>query len=253
MRLEIHNSYEELCLFTSNYIIKKINSSSPKKEKPFVLCLPTGSSPLGVYKNIISAHKEGLISFKNVITFNLDEYLGIRGDHPQSYKRFMYDNLFSHIDIPMENTFIPNGMASNGEAECLAYENAIEKAGGIDLLLGGIGLNGHIAFNEPGTPSDSRTRVQLLDMETRRSNARFFDGDMEKVPAAAITMGIATIIEAREIIIIVSGSAKAKALKDAVEGGIDAMCPLSLLQNHPNVMIVCDRDAASELKQGGKF
>ena len=253
MHLEIHNSYEELCLFTSNYIVKRVNDFSPNKDKPFVLSLPTGSSPLGVYKNIISAYKEGIISFKNIVTFNLDEYIGIRGDHPQSYKRFMYDNLFSHIDIPKENTHIPDGMASNGKAECLAYEEAIKSAGGIDLLLGGIGVNGHIAFNEPGTPPDSRTRVQLLDTETIKSNARFFDGDMEKVPSAAITMGIATIFEAREIIIIVSGSAKAKALKDAVEGNIDAMCPLSLLQNHPNAMIVCDSEAAWQLKNKGSM
>jgi glucosamine-6-phosphate deaminase len=192
--------------------------------------------------------KEGKLSFKNVRTFNMDEYTGLPADHPQSYARFMKDNFFNAIDIPPQNTHIPNGTAPDLEAECLAYEESILSSGGIELFLGGIGSDGHIAFNEPGSSLASRTRIKTLTRETRIANARFFDGNMEKVPATALTVGIGTIMDAREVLIIVSGSNKAAALKAAVEGGISHWCPLSCLQTHRRAIIVCDEDAAGELK-----
>jgi glucosamine-6-phosphate deaminase len=167
MRLLIHKNYENICRWTADYIIKKINASAPSRERPFVLGLPTGSSPMGVYREIIAAFRGGKISFSNVITFNMDEYLGLDADHPQSYRRFMKDNFFSAIDIPQENTHVPNGMAADSEKECSGYEDAIKASGGIELFLGGSGNNGHIAFNEPGSSLSSRTRVVTLTNDTR--------------------------------------------------------------------------------------
>ena len=250
MRVLIHKNYENVCSWIAEYIIRRINTFSPSKEKPFVLGLPTGSSPLGIYRKFIAAFNEGKVSFSQVITFNMDEYLGLPADHPQTYKRFMNDNLFSAVDIPPENTHILDGMTQDGEKECRVYEEAIKAAGGVELFLGGIGNNGHIAFNEPGSSFNSRTRIMTITTETRAVNARFFDGDIDKVPTKALTVGIGTVMEAREVLIIVSGRQKARALQAAVEGGISHWCPLSCLQMHPNAIIVCDEDAAEELKYG---
>jgi len=247
MRLFIHRDYEHLCRWTANYIIRRINDSNPKG-KPFVLGLPTGSTPLGVYQQLATACKAGKVSFSNVSTFNMDEYLGLPPDHPQSYRRFMNDNFFSAIDIKSENTHIPNGMAKDPEGECRAYEEAIKAAGGIELMMGGIGNNGHIAFNEPGSSFTSRTRIKTLATETRNANARFFDGDPQKVPARAFSVGIGTIMDAREVLIIASGRQKARAIQAAVEGGVSHWCPVSCLQMHSRASIACDEDAAEELK-----
>jgi glucosamine-6-phosphate deaminase len=250
MRLLIHKSYENACCWTADYIIKKINTFFPSRERPFVLGLPTGSSPLGVYRELIAANRKKVVSFSNVITFNMDEYLGLPGDHPQSYKRFMKDNFFDAIDINDENIHILNGMEHNSEAECCAYEEAIKDAGGIELFLGGIGNNGHIAFNEPGSSLKSRTRVVKLTNDTRKANARFFGNDLEEVPMNALTVGIGTVMDAREVLIIVSGRQKARALQAAVEGAFSQWCPISCLQTHENAIIVCDEEAAEELKYG---
>ena len=250
MRLLIHSDYKSVCEWAANYIIRRINAFAPKAEKPFVLGLPTGSSPLGVYRNFIASCGEKKVSFANVVTFNMDEYLGLDSDHPQSYRRFMKENLFNSVDIPPTNTHLLHGMTSDPDAECAAYEAAIRAAGGIELFLGGIGGNGHIAFNEPGSSLMSRTRVVALNAETRADNARFFDGDAAKVPARALTVGIGTVMDAREVLILASGRQKARALKTAVEGGVSHWCPLSCLQLHPNAIIVCDEDAAVELKYG---
>ena len=250
MRLLIHRDYENVCHWTADYILRRINDFVPKAEKPFVLGLPTGSTPLGVYRNLIAACKGGKVSFANVITFNMDEYLGLEGDHPQSYRRFMKDNFFSGVDIPPTNTHILYGMTSNPEAEAAAYEDAIKAAGGIELFLGGIGNNGHIAFNEPGSSLASRTRVVTLNAETRAANARFFDGDAAMVPSRALTVGIGTVMDAREVLILACGRQKANALQAAVEGGVSHWRPLSCLQLHPNAIIVCDEEAAAELKYG---
>ena len=250
MRLLIHKNYENICRWTSNHIMRRINGYAPAKGKPFVLGLPTGSSPLGVYRNLITACREKKISFANVISFNMDEYLGLPADHPQSYRRFMDDNFFKAIDIPYENTHVLNGMAKDPEAECRAYEEAIKAAGGVEFFMGGIGGDGHIAFNEPGSSLKSRTRVKTLTLETRIANSRFFDGDPEKVPAMSLTVGIGTVMDAREVLILVSGRQKARALEASVEGAVSQWCPLSCLQLHPKSIIVCDDEAAEELKYG---
>jgi glucosamine-6-phosphate deaminase len=217
---------------------------------PFVLGLPTGSSPLGIYRNLARFHREGNLSFARVATFNMDEYVGLGGDHPQSYRRFMWDNFFQFIDIPRENIHLLDGMAADLDAECAAYEAAIASLGGIELFLGGMGEDGHIAFNEPGSSLRSRTRIKTLTAETRLANARFFDGDPEKVPPTALTVGVGTVMDAREVLIIVSGRRKARALQACVEGGITHMWTLSCLQMHPRAIIVCDEAAADELKAG---
>jgi glucosamine-6-phosphate deaminase len=250
MRLLIHKDYDAVCRWTAAYIASRINAFSPARERPFVLGLPTGSSPLGVYRELIGLYKEGKISFADVITFNMDEYAGLGADHPQSYARFMKDNFFSSIDIAPENTHIPNGMAADLEAECKAYEESIKACGGIELFLGGMGSDGHIAFNEPGSSLSSRTRIKTLARDTRIANSRFFGGDIQKVPGTALTVGVGTVMDAREVVIIVSGRQKARALQAAVEGGVSHLCPLSCLQTHPRAVIVCDEEATEELKVG---
>ena len=248
MRLVIHENHEKASLWTAKYIINRINSFN--KEKPFVLGLPTGSSPLLIYKEFINMYKEKKLSFKNVRTFNMDEYVGLSSDHPQSYRYFMMENLFNHIDIDHQFIHILDGLAKDPVLECNLYEEAIKKEGGIELFLGGMGSDGHIAFNEPGSSLTSRTRIKTLTSETKTANARFFDNDPQKVPATALTVGVGTVMDAREVVIIVSGRSKARALRAVVEEGINHMWTLSCLQMHPKAIIVCDEDATEELKVG---
>ena len=173
MRIVIQDNYDKMCLWAANYIADKINSH--KEDRPFVLGLPTGSSPVGVYKELIRKNKAGEVSFANVVTFNMDEYVGLPHDHEQSYWYFMYDNLFNHlVDMKPENINIPNGMAEDPEAECARYEEKIASYGGIDLFMGGIGVDGHLAFNEPYTSLSSRTGVRALTTDTKIVNSRFF-------------------------------------------------------------------------------
>jgi glucosamine-6-phosphate deaminase len=247
MRIIIKKDPSEIGNWTASYIISKINKAKPTKEKPFVLGLPTGSSPLPVYKELIKRHKAGKISFKNVITFNMDEYVGLEETHTESYHYFMFDNLFNHIDIPKENINILNGNAKNLEKECDDYEKKILAIGGIDLFLGGIGPDGHIAFNEPGSSLVSRTRVKTLRYDTIIANSRFFGGDMTKVPKKALTVGVGTVMDAKEVIIVISGFIKARALKEVVEGGISHMWTASILQMHQKGIIVCDEPSTLEL------
>lgn len=248
MRLLIHPNYEKASLWTANYIAKKINQHS--KNGPFVLGLPTGSSPLGTYRALIDLKKSEKISFKNVVTFNMDEYIGIPDDHPKSYHKFMWNNFFNHIDIKKNNVNILNGNARDLKGECIRYENKIKEYGGIDLFFGGIGPDGHIAFNEPGSSLNSRTRVKTLTQDTIIANSRFFNNNIDKVPKTALTVGVATILEASEVLIIVNGHNKARALKHAVEEGINHMWTISALQMHPKGIIVCDEAACEELKVG---
>ncbi|MDR3193222.1 MAG: glucosamine-6-phosphate deaminase [Treponema sp.] len=247
MRLIICRDYAHLSGWTARYIAKRIREAA-NRERPFVLGLPTGSSPLGTYRELIDLRRKGELSFSRVITFNMDEYLGLPAGHPQSYRRFMDDNFFHAIDIDPKNTHVPDGTAPDPEAECRAYEEAIAASGGVDLFLGGMGSDGHIAFNEPGSSLRSRTRIKTLTTETRIANARFFGGDPEQVPPTALTVGIGTIMDARELLIIASGHAKARALKAAVEGSVSHWWPLSCLQMHPKALIVCDEEALDELK-----
>ena len=248
MRLIIHSNYERASRWAAGYIADRINSYS--KDKPFVLGLPTGSSPLGIYKEFIKMRGEGKLSFKNVRTFNMDEYAGLPENHPQSYRYFMMENLFNHIDIDPRHIHIPDGMAKDPEKECKLYEEAIAAEGGIELFLGGMGSDGHIAFNEPGSSLASRTRIKTLAADTKAANARFFDGDPSKVPLTAFTVGVGTVMDAREVLIIVNGRSKARALKAVVEEGVNHMWTLSCLQMHPRAIIVCDEEASEELKAG---
>jgi glucosamine-6-phosphate deaminase len=203
-----------------------------------------------MYKALVEAHKAGRVSFEHVVTFNMDEYVGIPEDHPQSYHSFMWTNFFSHIDIKKENVHILNGNASDLEAECAAYEAKIEAVGGIDLFLGGIGPDGHIAFNEPGSSLSSRTRIKTLTTDTIIANSRFFEGDVNKVPKTALTVGVGTVMSAREVLILANGHGKARALQQAVEGAVNQMWTITALQLHPKGIIVCDEAACIELKVG---
>lgn len=213
-----------------------------------ILGLPTGSSPIGVYNNLVKACKEGRISFKYVVTFNMDEYVGLPEDHPESYHSFMRKYLFNHIDIDPKNIHILDGNAKDLAAECDKYEQEIKKHNGIELFLGGIGQDGHIAFNEPGSSLTSRTRVKTLAYDTILANARFFEGDAKKVPLTALTVGVGTVMDAREVIILINGAHKALAMSKCVEEGVNHMWTASCLQLHKKAMIVCDEDATLELR-----
>lgn len=249
MRLIIKPGYNDASAWIADYIVKKIKDVS-RLRKQVVLGLPTGSSPLGVYRELIKKNKAGEVSFSNVITFNMDEYMGLPASHPQSYHTFMWDNFFSYIDIKPENVHILDGEAKDPEAECLKYEKQIEVAGGIDLFLGGVGSDGHIAFNEPGSSLHSRTRVKTLTKDTILANSRFFNNNPDEVPRKALTVGVGTIMDAREVVILVSGINKSRALMQAVEGSVNHLWTISVLQLHPKGIIVCDEDATVELKVG---
>lgn len=248
MRVIIEKNYDELSRWAARHVVETIKAFQPTAEKPFVLGLPTGSSPMGMYAEIVKAVKAGEISFKHVLTLNMDEYVGLPESHPESYHSFMARNLFDHIDCPKENIQILNGNAENLAAECAHYEQMIEEAGGIDLFIGGIGPDGHIAFNEPFSSLTSRTRVKSLTTDTRIANSRFFDGDMNKVPATALTVGVGTVMAAREVMILCNGHSKARALQAAIEGPVTQAWTISALQTHKHGIIVCDESATDELK-----
>ena len=246
----IEPDYAQMSRWAAEHVIKRINEFNPTPDNKFVLGLPTGSSPEGMYACLVKANKEGRVSFKNVLTFNMDEYVGLPEDHPESYHSFMARNLFDHIDCPKENIHILNGNAPDLQAECAHYEEMIAEAGGIDLFLGGIGPDGHIAFNEPYSSLASRTRVKTLTTDTIIANSRFFEGDVNKVPKLALTVGVGTVMDAREVMILVNGHHKARALKAAVEGSVCQEWTISALQMHPHGIIVCDEPATDELKVG---
>jgi glucosamine-6-phosphate deaminase len=250
MKVIIHKNYEEIGNWTAEYIARRINDFNPTGEKPFVLGLPTGSSPIGTYKKLIELNKSGVVSFKNVVTFNMDEYVGIPEDHTESYHNFMFANLFNHIDIERKNIHILNGNANDLKKECTDFEEKIKSYSGIELFLGGMGADGHLAFNVPGSALNSRTRMVNLNYDTIIANSRFFDNDINKVPKQALTVGVQTVLDSREVIIIVNGYKKARALQKVVEEGINHMWTLSAMQNHPNGIIVCDDEATMELKVG---
>ena len=250
MRVIVQSNYDLVSKWVASYVVKKIRDFKPTSEKPFVLGLPTGSSPLGTYKELVVMYKAGKVSFQNVVTFNMDEYVAIPKEHPESYHSFMWNNFFSHIDIKKENVNILNGNAPDLERECSGYEEKIKKYGGIQLFLGGIGPDGHIAFNEPGSSLSSRTRVKTLTYDTILANARFFGDDITKVPKTALTVGVATVLDSKEVVIIINGYKKARALANVVESGVNHMWTVSALQLHPHGIIVCDDEATLELKVG---
>jgi len=250
MRIIIQPNYDNVSKWSANYVAKRIKDLAPTDSAPFVLGLPTGSSPLGMYKELIELNKKGVVSFKNVITFNMDEYVNLPKEHPESYYSFMWNNFFGQIDIPKENVNILNGNAENLDAECENYEKKMKDLGGIELFVGGIGPDGHIAFNEPGSSLASRTRIKTLTQDTIIANSRFFDNDVDKVPKTALTVGVGTVMDAREVLIIVNGHNKARALQQAVENGVNHMWTVSSLQLHRRSIIVCDDAATVEMKVG---
>lgn len=250
MRLIIQPNYDLVSKWAANLVANRIIKLKPTAKKPFILGLPTGSSPMGMYKELIKLNKKGVVSFKNVVTFNMDEYVNISEKHPESYHSFMWNNFFKHIDIPKKNVNILNGNVKNLDKECENYEKKIKKHGGINLFVGGIGPDGHIAFNEPGSSLGSLTRVKTLTMDTIIANSRFFNNDINKVPKTALTVGVKTVMDADEVMIIITGLNKARALAKVVEEGVNHMWTVSSLQLHPKGVIVCDDEATYELKVG---
>ena len=250
MRVIIQPDNDLVSKWVASYVVRKIRDFKPTPKKPFVLGLPTGSSPIGTYQELVRMHKRGLVSFQNVVTFNMDEYVALPKDHPESYHSFMWNNLFQHIDVRKENVNILNGNAKGLEKECTDYEKKIKKIGGIHLFLGGIGPDGHIAFNEPGSSLSSRTRIKTLTYDTIVANARFFDNDTRKVPKTALTVGVATVLDANEVLIIINSYKKARALANVVEGSVNHMWTVSALQLHPHGIIVCDDESTAELRVG---
>ena len=234
MRVIIQENYDKMCTWAANHIAEAIKAKK---------------GPLGVYAKLIEMNKAGEVSFENVITFNMDEYLGLPHEHDQSYWYFMHDNFFDHlVDMKSENINILNGMTDDPEGECERYEEKIKACGGIDLFMGGIGVDGHIAFNEPFTSLNSRTGVRTLTTDTRIVNSRFFGNDPEKVPAKALSVGVGTVTDSKEVMILINGHAKARALAETVEGGVSQKWTCSALQLHPNAIIACDEAACGELK-----
>ncbi|MBE9518555.1 MAG: glucosamine-6-phosphate deaminase [Bacteroidetes bacterium] len=248
MRVIIKDTSKEAGNWVADYVINRIKAFEPSSEKPFVLGLPTGSSPIPVYKELIRRNQAGEFSFQNVVTFNMDEYVNLPQDHPESYHTFMYNKLFNHIDIPPENIHILDGNAPDLEKECHDYEKKIESFGGIELFMGSIGPDGHVAFNEPGSSLVSRTRVKTLCYDTIEANSRFFNNDMSKVPTHALTVGVGTVMDAREVVLIITGFSKARAVREVIEGSVSHIWTVSMLQMHENTVIACDESATMELQ-----
>ncbi|MDQ0975183.1 glucosamine-6-phosphate deaminase [Neobacillus niacini] len=237
MKLIRTENYAEMSLEAGKIIVDKIRSNPS-----LTLGLATGSTPKGVYNYLIQDHETNETTYKQVKSVNLDEYIGLKAQDPNSYHYFMRQNLFNHLDIHENHTHIPNGAAGDLEQECLRYEQLIKELGGVDLQLLGIGQNGHIGFNEPGTSFSSRTHIVTLAENTRIANSRFFNS-LEEVPTHAITMGIASILESKEILLLVSGEKKAEALLNFMNGDISEEFPASALKHHQNVTVIADRDA----------
>jgi glucosamine-6-phosphate deaminase len=242
MQVLIRDDRSDIDRIAAQFVASTINS------KPnAVLGLATGSTPLGLYQELVRMHREGILDFSQVTSFNLDEYVGLSRDDPRSYHHFMHENLFRHINIAPQNIYIPSGTTDNYEAFCQWYENRIVECGGIDLQVLGVGSDGHIAFNEPSSSLGSRTRIKTLAKQTIEDNARFFDR-AEDVPIYAITMGVGTILEAHKLMLIATGESKADAIAAAIEGPVTSMITASALQLHRDAIVLLDSAAASKLK-----
>lgn len=248
MRLIPLHTNEQVSRWSARHIVDRINHFQPTAERPFVLGLPTGSTPLKTYQELIRLHQAGEVSFKHVVTFNMDEYVDLPQDHPESYHSFMYKNFFNHIDIQPQNINILNGNTEDHDEECRRYEEKIKSYGKINLFMGGVGNDGHIAFNEPASSLNSRTRIKTLTQDTLIANSRFFDNDVNKVPKYALTIGVATLLDAEEVMILATGHQKALAVQAAVEGAVNHMWTVSALQLHRHFILVCDEPAQQELK-----
>ena len=241
MLVIIKNNYEQIGKEAASIIVDRL-----RKKPNLVLGLATGSTPLGLYKELIRLHKKEGLDFSKVITFNLDEYVGLPPTHKQSYNYFMLQNLFKHLNIPPSSIHLPDGLADDIDHFCEWYEKEMEEAGGIDLQILGIGANGHIAFNEPGSSLGSRTRVKTLTEKTRKDNARYFK-NLDDVPKYAITMGVGTIMDAKELLLLASGDGKANAIRSAAEGPLTSQCPASIIQLHRKTVVIVDKEAGSKL------
>lgn len=248
MRVILENTSAQAAQWIARYIVEQIRRKQEITSSPFVLGLPTGSTPMETYKELIRLHKLGQVSFANVVTFNMDEYVGLPEEHPESYHSFMWNNFFRHVDIKPENVNILNGNAEDLAKECADYEKRIVEAGGIDLFFGGVGEDGHLAFNEPFSSLNSRTRVKTLTQDTIQVNSRFFGGDVTLVPKRAMTVGVATVLDAKKVIILALGSKKARAVRHCIEGSYNHQWTISALQVHPSGIMVCDDEAAGELR-----
>ncbi len=244
MRVIITKDYDAMSRRAAGFVRELI-----ERKPDAVIGFATGSTPIGLYRELIRMHREEGLDFSKIVTFNLDEYIGLPKDHPESYHTFMWENLFKHINVNPSNVHIPDGTVPDVEAYCEWYEERIKKFGGIDLQILGIGRDGHIGFNEPGSSLGSRTRIKTLAKETLEDNARFFGGDINKVPKQAITMGVGTIMEAKVLLLLASGKKKAEAVKKTVEGPITAMVPASIMQLHPKAILILDQEAASLLER----
>nr|7LQN_A Chain A, Glucosamine-6-phosphate deaminase [Haemophilus influenzae 86-028NP]7LQN_B Chain B, Glucosamine-6-phosphate deaminase [Haemophilus influenzae 86-028NP]7LQN_C Chain C, Glucosamine-6-phosphate deaminase [Haemophilus influenzae 86-028NP]7LQN_D Chain D, Glucosamine-6-phosphate deaminase [Haemophilus influenzae 86-028NP]7LQN_E Chain E, Glucosamine-6-phosphate deaminase [Haemophilus influenzae 86-028NP]7LQN_F Chain F, Glucosamine-6-phosphate deaminase [Haemophilus influenzae 86-028NP]7LQ len=239
---------QQVSCWAAQHIINRINDFKPTAERPFVLGLPTGGTPLKTYQELIRLYQAGKVSFKHVVTFNMDEYVALPEEHPESYHSFMYNNFFNHIDILPENINILNGNTDDHNAECHRYEEKIKSYGKIHLFMGGVGVDGHIAFNEPASSLSSRTRIKTLTQDTLIANSRFFNNDVTQVPKYALTIGVGTLLDAEEVMILATGHQKALAVQAAVEGSINHLWTVSALQMHRHFVLVCDEAAQQELK-----
>src|SRR6184192_1392466 len=241
MEVIIQRNYEQMSKSAAQVVVEVLNT------KPnAVLGMATGSTPLGLYQELVRMHEQGQLDFSRVMTFNLDEYVGLPGNHPQSYAYFMHEHFFRHVNVPAQNINVPSGTTSNYPAFCQWYEQRIGECGGIDLQILGIGSDGHIAFNEPTSSLSSRTRLKTLSKQTIDDNARFFER-REDVPVYAITMGVGTILDARQLLLVASGQTKAKAIAQAVEGPVTSMVTASALQLHRDAIVIVDEEAAASL------
>ena len=248
MRVVIQEDYRKMCKWASDYIAARIKTH--REDRPFVLGLPTGSSPIGVYQELVRQNRAGELSFANVVTFNMDEYVGLPEEHPESYHSFMWNNFFKHIDIKPENVNILDGNAEDLAKECADYEARIVEAGGIDLFMGGVGEDGHIAFNEPGDDFGLETHVVDLTESTIEANKRFFES-RDEVPRHALSMGIKNIMSAKKVLLLASGKNKAKAVYESFFGPIVPGVPASVLQLHNDVIVIADEEALSLCREKG--
>ena len=245
MRLIV--SRQDIGLWAATLIKKRVQAFAPTAQKPFVLGLPTGGTVEGMYAYLCDFCQKGEINFQHIITFNMDEYVGLPMQNPQSYHYYMQHHLFNGVNIPSAQAHILNGLAKDLQQECDRYERAIEQAGGIHLFLGGVGRNGHLAFNEPGSSFTSRTRPVALEPNTRQANARFFEGDISRVPAQALSVGIGTVLDAKEILFLASGKHKAQAVARLSLGEVTPQWPITALKTHPFATLLVDEEAASLL------
>lgn len=249
MRVVIKSDYDKMSEWAAKYIAYSIKKHRPTPKNPFVLGIPSGSTPLKMFEILAKMYKDGEISFANVIFFAMGEYIGVGAGNENGFQYFLWDKFLKYVNVKKEHAHFLDGLTTNYAKECATYEKAIKDCGGVDLFVGGVGEDGHIAFNEPYSSLKSRTRAKLLTPSTIKANSRFFDNDESKVPPMVLTIGIDTMMEAKEVMILACGNKKAAALHHAIEGSITHVWPVSILQNHPHGIIVCDDDAAQGLSE----